>query len=305
LYQEEKGFRVALRMPAGSDGMWEQLALHVPPTDRPGTMPFLDPPGTIYSHSLYLDIGYMWKNRDKLINAEFRRQLEEGEKQLSRFLPSNVKLGDLLEMWGPYHRVVVVNHDTRPYKTEPALKLPAFGYVSSGGDPKFAKSVAPLLRSAALLGTLQFGLKMTEHEHEGVKIVAYRFPEDKPLLDDPDGLRFNFEPCFAVVGDELVLATTVELCKKLITELKNPDAGKAKRAVVRGKLKAKGAAQALEGLSDPFITDAVLSRGIGLAEAKQEVADLVAFVKSLGNLQVELDVTDTEYRIDLVWTIKQ
>ena len=35
------------------------------------------------------------------------KDIEEGEKQISRFIPSRAKLGELLEMWGPHHRVVV------------------------------------------------------------------------------------------------------------------------------------------------------------------------------------------------------
>jgi hypothetical protein len=303
LYQEPTGFRLALRMPAGRDGLWDQLVMHVPPKDRPGSLPLLEPPGTIYSHSLHLDVAYMWKNRDALINAEFRKQIEEGEKEVSRVLPSNVKLGELLEMWGPYHRVVVANHDARPYKTEPGLKLPAFGYVGTSRDKKFGQSLETVLRSAGLVGTLQYGLKMTEHEHEGVKLTAYRVPENKPLADDPDGIRYNFEPCFATVGDEIVLATTVELGKKLITELKKPQSGKTHSAVLRGKLSAKAGADAVAGFTDPLVTDAVLGRGIGLVEARKEVADLVAFVRTLGTATVELDVTDTEYRVDVVWTL--
>jgi hypothetical protein len=304
LYQEKNGFRFSLRLPAGREGMWEQLALHVPPKDQPGTLPLLEPPGTIYSHSLHLDIGYLWKNRETLLNPEIRKNIEEGEKQISRVIPANFKLGELLEMWGPYHRVVIANHDKRPYKTEPGLKLPAFGYVASARDPKFAESLAPVLRSAGLVGSLQFGLAMTEHEHEGVKLVAYRFTEDKPLASDPDGIRYNFEPCFAVVGDQLVLASTVELGKKLITELKKPRTGKPATAVLRGKLFAEGGAQTLEGFTDPLVTDAVLGRGVGLTEARQEVADIIAFVKGLGTLSVDLGVTDREYRVDLVWKIK-
>ena len=303
LYQEKNGFRLALRLPAGRDGMWDQLVMHVPPKGKPGTLPHLEPPGTIYSHSLHLDVGYMWKNRDTLINAEFRKQIEEGEKQVSRVLPSNVKLGELLELWGPYHRVVVANHDVRPYKTEPGLKLPAFGYVGTSRDPKFCASLESLLRAAGLVGTLQFGLKMTEHEHEGVKLVAYRVPEGKPLAEDPDGVRFNFEPCFAVVGDEFVLASTVELGKKLITELKKPQSGKPHSAVLRGRLSAKAGADAIAGFTDPLVTDAVLGRGATLAEARKEVAELVAFVRTLGTATVELDVTDKEYRVDVVWAL--
>ncbi len=304
LYQEKTGFRLALRMPAGRDGMWSELALHVPPKPAPGTLPLIEPPGTIYSHSLHLDVGYMWKHRETLINAEMRKNIEVGEKQVSKFLPSNVKLGELLEMWGPYHRVVVVNHDVRPYKTQPSQKFPAFGYVGSARDKKFAPSLDPVLRAAGLIGSLQYGLKMTEHEHEGVTLVAYRFNETKPIADDPDGLRFNFEPCFAVVGEELVLASTVELGKKLITELKKPRPSQTSPALLRGKLNAAGGAQALEGVTDSLITDALLSRGIGLEQARKEVAGLVAFVKTLGTVSVELDITESEYRVDVVWTNK-
>jgi hypothetical protein len=303
LYREPTGFRLRVRLPAGRDGLWDDLVMHVPPKGTPGSLPLLEPPGTIYSQSFHLDAAYMWKHRDRLLNEQMRRDLENGEKQASKFLPGDVKLGELLEMWGPHHRIVVVNHDTRPYKTEPSLKLPAFGYVATGRDKKFAKSMDTVLRAAGVLGTLQFGMKPSEHEHEGVTLVAYRFPENKPLAEDPDGLRFNFEPCFAVVGDELVVASTLELGKKLVTELKKPRAGDASAAVLRGKGYAKGAADVLAGLADPLVTDAILRRGIGLADARKEVADLVAFVRTLGTARVELDIAEKEYRLDVVWEV--
>jgi hypothetical protein len=192
-------------------------------------------------------------------------------------------------------------HDQRPYKMEPNLKLPAFGYVATARDKQFPKQMDNVFRAAGLVGTLQFGLKLSEHEHEGATLLAYRFPENKPLPDDPDGLRFNFEPCFAVVGDELVVASTLELGKKLVTELKKPRTGESSRAALRGTAYAKGAAEALAGFSDPLITDAVLGRGIGLADARKEITELVAFVKTLGTARVELDIAEKEYRLDVVW----
>jgi hypothetical protein len=301
LYREKAGLRLAARLPAGRDGMGEHVAVQVPPAGTPGTLPPLEPPGTVYSHSVYVDAGYLWKNRDKLTDEETRKAIDEGEKMASKVLPSNVKLGDLLAMWGPHHRVVVANHDARPYKTEPGLKLPAFGYVASARDPRFGPALDPVIRSAALLGTVQFGLRMSEHQHDGVTLTAYRFPENKPLADDPDGVRFNFEPCFAVIGGELVVASTVELGKKLVTEVKK-GAGKGGPAVLRGVFRSGAAADALAGFTDPLVTDAVLARGVGLAAARKEVADLVAFAKTLGTVTVEIDVTDKEYRADVVWT---
>jgi hypothetical protein len=301
VYKEEDRFRLAVRVPAGRDGFPPEYRLHVPPKGEPGTLALLTPPGTIYSHNLYLDVGYLWENRAKLLNDEIRAGLEQADKDISKILPGSVKFGELLAMWGPHHRIVVANHDALPYKKQPGLRLPAFGYVAMGRDPKFAKSIEPAIRSAAIIGSLQFGLKMTEHTHDGVKIVAYRFPEDKELADDPEDIRFNFEPCFAIVNEQLVVASTVELAKKLVTELKATQKAEPGAAVIRGKFSAKGGAEFLAALPEPLITDAILSRGIGLDEAKKEVAALVAWIKTLGTFRGELDITDKEYKLDLVW----
>ncbi|MBP3959655.1 hypothetical protein J8F10_30790 [Gemmata sp. G18] len=303
LYKEETGFRLSVRVPAGRSAFPPEYQFHVPPKGEPGSLPLLEPPGTLYTHSLHLDIGFLWKNRTKLLGDEIRGQLEKAEKDVSKVLPGSTRVGELLEMWGPHHRIVVANHDTPPYKKQPGQQFPAFGYVATGRDPKFVKSIEPALRSAAIIASLQFDLKMLEHKHEGVTIVAYRFPENKERADDPDGVRFNFEPCFAVVGDELVVATTVELCKKLITELKSPQKDQPSAAVVRGRFSTKAAADALAAIPDPLVTDAILSRGIGLEDARKEVASLVAWVKSLGTVRGELDITETEYKFDLVWDL--
>jgi hypothetical protein len=302
LYREPSGFRLRVRLPAGREGLWSDLALHVPPSasmNTPGSLPLLEPPGTIYSQSFYLDAGYMWKHRDRLITGDNLKQFEKAEKEASRFIPTDVKIGQLLEMWGAQHRIVVVNHEQRPYKTEPAAKLPAFGYVATMRDPKFGENLESVVRSAALIGTLQFGLKSIEVQHEGVTLLGYRFP-DKKAADDPQGQRLNYEPCFAVVGEEVIFASTIELGKKLITELKKPrQAGQA--AVWRAKGSAQGGADVLEGFADPIITEAMLGRGIGLTEARAEMARLVAWVGTLGTARIELDITATEYQLDVVW----
>jgi hypothetical protein len=204
-------------------------------------------------------------------------------------------------LWGPQHRIVVANHDQRPYKIEPELKLPAFGYVATMRDKRFGENLSAIFQAASLIGTLTFGLKPIEVRHEGVTINGYRFDEKKVVADDARGDRFNFEPCFAIVGDEMVMASTIELEKKLITEVKKPrQTGSA--AVWKGKVTAISGAETLAGLTDPLITDAVLGRGVGLTEARKEIADLIGWVRTLGTGQLEIDITNTEWRLDVVWT---
>ncbi|MBN9520415.1 hypothetical protein J0H58_18115, partial [bacterium] len=210
----------------------------------------------------------------------------------------------LLQAWGPHHRLVVVNRATQPYKTPAGQALPGFGYVASARDSKFLTNVPGAIRAGALIASLQFGLKMTETTHDGVKIVAWRFPENKALPDDPDGLRFNFEPCFAVVGDSLVVASTVEVCQKLIPEVKRTAALPGHAAVWRAKGYAASAADAIAAVPEPFITDTVLRTSTGLADARRQVEALTAWVRTLGTARVEYDVGRDALWADVVWEPK-
>jgi hypothetical protein len=305
LYREPTGLRLALRLPAGRDAFPSEFALHVPDAGAPGSLPLLEPAGVLYSQSFYLDLGAGWKHRDKLINEEVRKQIEMGEQQVSKFLPGPVKLGELLEMWGPYHRIVVADNDTLPYQTQPSDRLPAFAYVTAMRDPKFGQSVESIVRGGAILATFQFGLKSVEQTHDGVKIVGYRFPEDKPLANDPGGLRFNFEPCFAVVGDQFVAASTIAMCKKTIDEVRRTAGKSGAAAVWRAGVYATGGAAALASLPEPLITDAILEQGVGIEEARKQVDALAAWLRTLGTARVEIDERATEYRFDVVWEYKQ
>lgn len=302
LYRDNRGLRLAVRLPAGRSEFPPEFALHVPPErGTPGSLPLLEPPGVLYSQSFYLDLGYYWRHRDTFIPEEMRKQFEEGEKNLSRFLPGSVKLGELLEMWGPHHRLVVVNREELPYKTQPGQRLPGFGYVATMRDPMFGTSLESVLRGAGLIASLQFGLKQSEIEHDGVKLVAYRFPENKPLDADPDGLRFNFEPCFAVVGDQFIAASTVEVGKKLVAEVRRTAKLRPSPAVWRGKGYAAGAAATLTAVPDPLVTDAILSGGVGIEAARKQVGALAAWLRTLGTLRIEIDEAEREYRFDVVW----
>lgn len=304
LSKEAKGLRLAVRLPAGRSGFPAGYAVHTPPGDAVGSLPLLEPPGVAYSQSFYLDFGHAWKHRGELFGDEMKANLDKAERDIGKVLPGSFKLGELLEAWGPHHRLVVVNRAATPYKTQPGQLLPGFGYVATARDKQFLTTVPAALRAGALIASLQLGMKMTETTHDGEKLVAWRFSETKALPDDPDGLRFNFEPCFAVVGDHLVIGSTVEVCQKLIPEVKRTAALKGHAAVWRGQAYAAGAADALAAVPDPFITDAVLRGGLGLADARKQVEALTAWARSLGTARLEIDIARDVYRADLVWEPK-
>src|SRR5436305_3645810 len=127
---------------------------------------------------------------------------------------------------GPYHRMVAVHRDKSLYKVEPQVKLPDFGYVVSMRDPAFGKSVEVLIRGGAAILSTQVSLKLFEEKYGDTPILGYRFPEDGKFPADEQNLRFNFVPCYAVVQDQAIAASSVELCKELIDIVKKEDRSK-------------------------------------------------------------------------------
>lgn len=305
VYQTDAGLKLTGKLPAKRADLPPEFALHVPmKADVPGTLPLLAPPGVLYSQSLYLDVGSFWTKRKSILGEQELRDLEKAEKDISKLLP-NTTFGKLLEMSGPHHRFVAVERGANPYQTRPDFPLPEMAVVSSMRDPQFGQVMNTTLRTAAALAGLQFGLKMTEEKHDGVDIVSYRFAENKPLDADPTNVRFNFVPSFAVVNGFLVVASSPQLLKDLIPEVKMPvDPAACSPAVWRNRVYGAGAAAGLKARPEAVITDAVLGQGIGLDEAKKQVEQLAKFLSTLGTLGVEVEHGAEAFRVEVEWKKK-
>ena len=276
-----------------------EFSLHVPPTG-PGSLPLLDPPGTLYSQSFHLDIGTLWRERTKLIVGDPLRDIEKAERDISKLLPGTT-LGKLLEMSGPYHRIVVADLPGDAYATAPVVPAPAAAVVLTMRDPAFAKTMTAALRAGAFLATTQYKLKMSARDIDGVKVVCYRFPEDVPFPGDadPDRQRFNAVPCFAVVGDQLVVASRPELVQALLPELRSPGTGSP--AVWRGRVAAAGLAAFLERHPEPVLNRGLLTQGLSLADAKARAAEGLKWLATLGGGELSLDHQTDAYVITLDW----
>jgi hypothetical protein len=306
LHATPTGLAATLRLPAKRAELPAELAVHAPPAGEPASLPLLEPPGVLYSQSFYLDLGHLWTARKSIFNEQNLVDIEKAEKDISKVLPGTT-FGKLLEMSGPYHRVVAVGRAVRAYKTEPGQPIPPVALVSSMRDPQFGKTATAALRGAGVLASFAAGVTLSEEAHAGVPIVSYRFPEDKPYPDDgdPDNLRFNFVPSFAVVGDSLVTASSPGVIKALIPELKKtPDPANCSPVVWRAKAYAAGGAELLRAFPDPTVTLAVLNEGIGLDEAKKRTAQLADWVATLGAAELSIDHRAEAYQIRLDWNQK-
>ena len=106
-------------------------------------------------------------------------------------------------------------HDRGYHKTAD-VQLPSFGLIVSMRDPAFGKGLDSLIRAGALLASFRVKLKLVTEEHDGYKLVGYRFAEDVPLPPNLGNILYNFTPCFVAVGDQFAVSSTLELGRQLI-----------------------------------------------------------------------------------------
>jgi hypothetical protein len=302
LFETDSGLKLSVKLPAKRADLPPEFALHVPmKSGVHGSLPLLAPPGVLYSQSFYLDLATFWTERKKLLNAEVLKEFEKGVADVSKVLPGTT-LGKLLEMSGPHHRFVAVERGANHYKTVSDTPLPEMALVSSMKDPQFGKTMNTTLRTAAALASLGVGMSMSEEKVGDIDVVSYRFSETKPLPGDPTNIRFSFVPTFAVVNGFLVIASSPQLVKDLIPELKKDvDPAACSPSVWRNTVSAAGAASGLKARPDAVITDAVLGQGIGLDEAKKQVEQLAKFLNTLGTVGMTLDHTAEAYVFDVEW----
>lgn len=296
LYVSGGDLTLKVRLPAPRSGLPPEFALHAPKGAGPGSLPLLDPPGTFYSQSFYLDLATLWTDRAKLFNPVALKDFEKFVADVSKVLPGD-GFGKLLEMSGPHHRVVFVAPPTGPlYPSTPAPARPGAAIVSSMRDRQFGQTAAAALRAGAAVASFTTGLAMTEETVDGVPVVTYRFPENKPAAFDPAGDRFHAAPAFAVVGDFLVVASRPDVLRALIPELKKPT-GTGFPAVWRGRISGPGLAAYLRNHPESLVADVVLRQGITLAAAKTQVAELAAALEKAGPVTLDLDHQADAYEL--------
>ena len=111
-------------------------------------------------------------------------------------------------------------------------------------------------------------------------------------------LCFNISPCFAKVGNQFFVASTVELGRELVDMLQKPD-GAASPKTTQMRAYAAGAATLLKAFEDQLLTQAILDRATTVEEARKEAARLVEWIRNLGRLQMELEYGPSEFQFDI------
>jgi hypothetical protein len=293
LVRDKDDFALTIRMPNGRKGMGPDSLLHVPPAGA-GCRPLLEPAGTIFSTSFYMDVASIWRDRGKLFPEKVVESFDKADKSTNPIL-SGLRISKILPQVGTHHRLVVVNQPVTAYKTATGLPVPAFALVSELRQPdEFGKAMDSTLRGAALLAGFKFKLKRAEEKVGDVQLVGFRFDEKQSSSDlDASFLRY-YSPCFARVGDQFLWCSTIDLGRELIGKLQTEKKSEAADAV-NSRLSAGGVAGYLESIEPVLVTQAVLDQAFTLDEASAEAKAALALMRSLGPLEINVRYDDERF----------
>jgi hypothetical protein len=299
LNRDKDDFAITIRMPVGREGMGPDRYLHVGPDGQPSSRPLLEPKGVLYSTSFHFDTAAFWNERAKLFGADVVKGLEQADKGLQQFPFNRIQISKLLTAAGPYHRIVVVNQPKGGYTKQPKTPVQAFAVVIEMRNPDdFADGVDTLARGGAIALASQFRLKRVEEKISDIPLVGYRFDEERPYPEDPNNERFGFSPCFARVGNQMLLCSTIELAREMIPLLQNEKPGdRTPSAEIR--FYGEGVAELLRLQQEELITQAILDQAVPASEARKQVADFLALLRKTGGLSLKATYAPKQFEYEI------
>jgi hypothetical protein len=306
LYADADGVRATLGMPCGREGMPKELALHVSPRSQAGALPVLEPEGVLSSISFYLDLAVIWNDRKSIFSPAQVKALEDADKKSAPFLLGN-RLSQLMNQCGTHVRAAVVNRPASDFPNENSEAYLHLGYalVIDSRNPAFCKTVEALARGAALLAQTQVKLRMLQEKEGSATIIGY-VPADNALINADRQLasfRFLPSPCFARVGDQVVLCSSMELghamVKYLAGEKPIQKADDAASPSTRVRFHGKGVHALGLANEDRLYVQFMLNQALTPDAAHAEVHKLLAWLGELGNLDLCVRYGEKDFRIDM------
>lgn len=302
LYEKAGNFSLSFRMPRGRDGMLEGMSFHVPLKGEPGSRPLLEPKGVLFASSFYLDLVKIWDHRKELLNEKQIKTFEEGDKSSNKFI-AGLQFSKIASMTGPYYRVVTAHQPSVDYKVKPEQTIPAFGIVVEARDAEgFYKRAENLIRSGVVLATTQVKLKSFEEQRGKYKIIGYRFPEDGTFPGDTTNFRFNFSPCFAMVGNQFLVCSTVDLARNMVDLIEKEEptrVANSRPSTGRAQFYSSGGSELLEFFKDQLLAQIILDRAMPADQANEEVKAAIDFVRKLGVFQIDVNYAPNSFQYDL------
>ena len=294
------------------ESIGEKYASLFAAADKPdaGTLPNV--PGLIGGLILHRDLAGWYKRREELLDAKVLPEFDKFEAGLANVLPGKDYGTDILPSLGRNLTLVAAPQDYSHLNGKPGLQLPGFALVWDLAKPEEAEQTLNLffqtVATISNLNAAQQGRQPWVLSSESYKDVQIQFGK---YSQKPKGDRlpivFNFMPAAARVRDKFVMASSVDLCKRLVDVYLTPTNTTATAKTTRNdflfELTGESLANILEVNRGMLEARSVSQEAKTSDQAQTDVTTLLQLVRGVRTLRLTTGAEADGYRVQLeaVW----
>lgn len=285
---------------AGTEGLELQLRLPPVPADAPAAWfpapsgDFAVPvtPETLAVLALRRDLGDWWRRREELMSPEAQPQLAKADETLSLLFMGGSPAEDVFAALRE-DLALVVDRQTFEGAPRPDVELPAACLVGRLKDPQaFGPTVAVAFQT--LMGFLNTDRAQERRapflieslEHAGATV---RYARLLPGRDgEPAGLDANASPALALKDDWLLLGTSLEQVRRLLTALEQGALRPVPGAHLALQVDGARALRLARDNREVLVARSILEDGLLADEAAARIDHLLGLLGELRSLDLSV-----------------
>lgn len=280
-------------------------------------------PNQIGTLALWRDLGKVWNVRESVVAGPALQGLNGLDNGLGQFFGgrdfATGVLGSLNADW----RLIVAEQDLKSLSPKPDLVLPAFainvGYDTKDDDfrQRWVIAFQSLIGVLNVVGGQQKAptLVQNQEEFEGGMIYSARFLPPNKAVKAKDGdkkadeegvhIRHNFRPTLALVGDQLIIATTTEMARDVIKGIKAAGASDTPPLAMMVDVDGKRLANVVKTNKERLVMQNMVEKGNSRKAAETEIGGLETIIRTLNHAQVTAEDTANLYKLRLSLDLNQ
>lgn len=271
----------------------------------------LTPQRTIFSLATYRDLAGWWLAKEDLYKEEVVAEMAKAETGIATLFGGRDFGQDVLGALKPQWQFVVARQDfNSPKRLTPAIKLPAFAFVSKLKDPAksqrqmkitFQSVVGFLNVIGGMNGAPQLELSDKTIGKAKLATTSYGAEDAERVKND---IFYNFSPSIVVIDDWFIVCSASPLAEELAEQL---NAGKATQLAgsdFETKLHVGVLGDILADNKSQLIAQNMLEKGHDRAAADREISLLLKIVEALRDVRVSFGAESDRLKLEAELRVK-
>ena len=274
-------------------------------------------PGQLGTLSLWRDLGKVWNIRDEVVAGPAQQGLNGLDNGIGQFFGGRDFETGVLGALKPDWRLVVAEQNPASFNPRPDLVLPSFalcvGYDTKDEDfrQRWVIAFQSFVGVLNVVGAQQKAPAMVQNQEQfkGATIYSAAFlppakvTEVKAEGDKAEGegvhIRHNFRPSLAIAGDKLVIASTVEMARDVVTSLSSAPAADTPPDAAFMELDGQRIAKLVNANRERLVMQNMVEKGHGRQAAETEIGALEALIKGLNHATATAADTSDRFTLRL------